>query len=98
MAYIVTENCVDCKYTSCAAVCPADAFHEAENMLLINPDSCIDCGACVKECPVEAIFPDFDLLKEQKHWIEYNKVNASNYPIITSTKRPLKKEGCKEIK
>ena len=55
MAYVVTEICVDCKYTSCAAVCPVEAFHEAADTLYIDPDACIDCNACQYECPIEAI-------------------------------------------
>lgn len=58
MTYVVTEACVNCKYTDCAAVCPVEAFHELPDRLLINPDNCIDCDACVPECPVEAIYPD----------------------------------------
>ena len=56
MTYVVTELCVDCKYTDCAAVCPVEAFHELPDRLYINADTCIDCDACVPECPVEAIF------------------------------------------
>ncbi|HYY58281.1 MAG TPA: 4Fe-4S binding protein, partial [Pyrinomonadaceae bacterium] len=52
MTYVVTELCVDCKYTDCAAVCPVEAFHDLPDRLYINPDTCIDCDACVPECPV----------------------------------------------
>ena len=55
MTYVVTENCIKCKYTDCVEVCPVDCFYEGENMLVINPDECIDCGVCVPECPAEAI-------------------------------------------
>ena len=55
MAYIVTEPCINCKYTNCAAVCPVDAFREGPNFLTIDPLECINCDACVPECPVEAI-------------------------------------------
>ena len=58
MTYVVVEMCVDCKYTDCAAVCPVEAFHELPDRLYINADTCIDCDACVPECPVEAIFAD----------------------------------------
>src|SRR5262245_30204626 len=56
MAFVVTEPCVGCKYTDCVAACPAECFHEGERMLYINPDDCLDCEACVPECPVQAIF------------------------------------------
>ena len=73
MTYIVTEPCVECKYTDCAAVCPVEAFHELPDKLLINPDTCIDCDACLPECPVEAIFSDMSIPEE---WMEtaFNKL------------------------
>src|SRR5436305_8066523 len=58
MTYVVTENCIKCKYTDCVEVCPVDCFYEGENMLVIHPDECIDCGVCEPECPVDAIKPD----------------------------------------
>jgi ferredoxin len=58
MTYVVTESCIRCKYTDCVEVCPVDCFYEGENMLVIHPDECIDCGVCEPECPVEAIIPD----------------------------------------
>ena len=61
MTYVVTEKCVDCKFTSCVSVCPVDAFHELPDRLYINPETCIDCNACMDECPVEAIYPDMDV-------------------------------------
>ncbi|HCH63346.1 MAG TPA: 4Fe-4S ferredoxin, partial [Deltaproteobacteria bacterium] len=61
MPHIVADPCVKCKYTDCVTVCPVDCFHEGVNMLVINPDECIDCGACVPECPADAIFLDEDL-------------------------------------
>ena len=56
MTYVVTEKCVDCKFTSCVSVCPVDAFHETPDRLYINPETCIDCNACMDECPVEAVW------------------------------------------
>ena len=73
MTYIVNENCINCKYTDCVEVCPVDCFYEGENMLVIHPDECIDCGACTPDCPVEAIF-DEDELPEA--WDEYKDLNA----------------------
>jgi ferredoxin len=58
MAYVVLDNCIKCKYTDCVEVCPVDCFYEGENMLVIHPDECIDCGVCEPECPAEAIKPD----------------------------------------
>ena len=72
MTYIVAEPCVECKYTDCAAVCPVEAFHELPDKLLINPDTCIDCDACLPECPVEAIFEDVALPAEWKHFEQIN--------------------------
>ncbi len=60
MTYVVTENCIKCKYMDCVEVCPVDCFYVGENMLVINPDECIDCGVCEPECPAEAIVPDSD--------------------------------------
>ena len=58
MTYVVTEACIRCKYMDCVEVCPVDCFYEGENMLVIHPDECIDCGVCEPECPVDAILPD----------------------------------------
>ena len=74
MTYVVTENCIECKFTDCVEVCPVDCFYEGENTLVIHPDECIDCGACEPECPVEAIFDEDDLPEE---WKEYVEINAN---------------------
>eukprot|EP01035_Chromulina_nebulosa_P006172 gene6172-8351_t len=58
MTYVVTDNCIKCKYTDCVEVCPVDCFYEGDNMLVIHPDECIDCGVCEPECPADAIKPD----------------------------------------
>jgi ferredoxin len=94
MAYVVTENCLDCKFTSCAAVCPVQAFREGPDMLYIDPDTCIDCNACVPECPVEAIFPDYELSGEQKKWIKINEEEAPKYPMIDVKRKALKGPRC----
>lgn len=86
MTYVVAEPCVMCKYTDCVDVCPVDCFYEGANFLVIHPDECIDCGACVPECPTEAIFSE-DELPEQ--WEEYTEINAKlaqNWPNITEKK------------
>ena len=94
MAYVITGLCVDCKYTSCAAVCPVEAFHETPDRLYINADTCIDCDLCVPECPVEAIFQDSDVPDEYEEWIELNETEAENFPIINEEKEPLKGPKC----
>lgn len=83
MAYVVTENCIKCKFTDCAEVCPVDCFYEGENMLVINPDECIDCGVCEPECPAEAIKPESEELVE---WLEINKTYSARWPNITERK------------
>ena len=95
MTYIVTEACVDCKYTDCAAVCPVEAFHELPDRLYINPETCIDCDACVPECPVEAIFSEAALPVEFQEWLEFN-AEAANYPVISLKKDALLGPGCKQ--
>jgi len=81
MTYVVTELCIKCKYMDCVEVCPVDCFYEGENMLVIHPDECIDCGVCEPECPVEAILPDTegDLTK----WVTLNTDYAEKWPNIT---------------
>ena len=95
MTYIVTEPCVDCKYTDCAAVCPVEAFHELPDKLLINADTCIDCDACLPECPVEAIFSDMSIPPEYQNWLEININEAPGYPIISVKQPALFAPGCK---
>ena len=72
MTYIIAEPCIDIKDLSCVDVCPVDCIHQAERMLVIDPEECIDCGACEPECPVEAIFPE-DALPEK--WEPFVKIN-----------------------
>lgn len=87
MTYVVTENCIACKYTDCVDACPVDCFHEGEVMLVINPDECIDCGVCVPECPAEAISADSDEGAEE--WIAFNEKYAKVWPLILNTTEPL---------
>ena len=89
MAYIVTEPCYDCKYTDCVEVCPVDCFYEDEHMLYIHPDECIDCNACVAECPVEAIFAQDDVPEKWKEWIPINAERALTSVQITHKKTAL---------
>lgn len=81
MTYIVTEACIKCKYTDCVEVCPVDCFYEGENMLVINPEECIDCGVCEPECPAEAIKADTD--DNMESWVQFNKKYASTWPRLT---------------
>ncbi|HEX8071456.1 MAG TPA: ferredoxin family protein [Pyrinomonadaceae bacterium] len=93
MTYVVVELCVDCKYTDCAAVCPVEAFHELTDRLYINPVTCIDCDACVPECPVEAIFADTALPEQYADWLDLN-AEAEQYPIISMKKEALYGPAC----
>jgi ferredoxin len=81
MTYVVIENCIKCKLMDCVEVCPVDCFYEGENMLIIHPDECIDCGVCEPECPVEAILPDTE--PDLGHWLELNAEYAEKWPNIT---------------
>ena len=87
MTYVVTEACIKCKYTDCVEVCPVDCFYEGENMLVIHPDECIDCGVCEPECPAEAIIPDTD--DKDGKWLELNTKYASEWPNITQKIDPM---------
>ena len=80
MTYVVTENCIRCKYMDCVEVCPVDCFYVGENMLVIHPDECIDCGVCEPECPAEAILPDSD--DRATAWVERNRDLAKAWPNI----------------
>lgn len=83
MTYVVTESCIKCKYTDCVDVCPTDAFREGPNFLAIEPDDCIDCTLCVAECPVDAIFAEDDVPKDQMRFIALNVELAKAWkPIV----------------
>ena len=90
MTWTVNENCIKCKYTDCVEVCPVDCFYEGENMLVINPDECIDCGVCEPECPTDAIFSDID--ERSKTWNEINKELSLEWPNISKKKQCFSKE------
>lgn len=89
MAYVVTENCIACKYTDCVDVCPVDCFHEGPNFLVIDPEECIDCTLCVAECPAEAIFAEDDVPADQQHCIPLNAELARLWPVLAEKKAPL---------
>ena len=89
MTYLVTDNCVKCKHTTCVAVCPVDCFYEGEDMLVINPDECIDCGVCEPECPVDAIIADVELEEpDRTRWIDINVKYSAEWVNITEQKDP----------
>ena len=89
MTYVVTESCIKCKYTDCVEVCPVDCFYEGPEFLVIHPDECIDCGLCEPECPIDAIFADDELPKDQIEFIEINAKLADVYENITEAAEPL---------
>ena len=86
MTYVVTELCIKCKYMDCIEVCPVDCFYEGENMLVIHPDECIDCGVREPECPVEAILPDTE--GDLEKWVTLNTDYAEKWPNITRKGEP----------
>jgi len=88
MTFVVTEQCIRCKYTDCVEVCPVDCFYEGPNFLVINPDECIDCALCEPECPVNAIMSEDDLPEEYQKYIEINKKLAVSWDNITAVKPP----------
>lgn len=89
MTYVVTENCIKCKYTDCVDVCPVDCFKEGPNFLIIDPSECIDCAVCVPECPAGAIFAEEDLPEDQRHFLSINAELSKTWPVITRKKEPL---------
>ena len=89
MTFVVTEACIRCKYTDCVDVCPVDAFREGPNFLVIDPDACIDCAACVAECPVEAIYSEDDVPDDQKGYIALNAELAKQWKPIVERKDAL---------
>ncbi len=86
MTYVVNESCIKCKLMDCIEVCPVDCFYEGENMVVIHPGECIDCGVCEPECPLEAILPDSDAVSEP--WVELNREYSEKWPNITRMGEP----------
>ena len=90
MTYIVKDECIKCKLTDCVEVCPVDCFYEGENMLVIIPDECIDCGVCEPECPIDAIVSDDDpALQDKEKWLSLNDKYSRVWPNISKKKDPL---------
>lgn len=86
MTFVVTENCIRCKFTDCVEVCPVDCFREGPNFLVIDPEECIDCALCEPECPAEAIFSEDDLPADQVAFLEINAEKAKIWPAIDAHK------------
>ena len=89
MTYVVTDNCIRCKYTDCVDVCPVDCFHEGPNFLAIDPEECIDCTLCEPACPVEAIYAEEDVPDEMIHYIKLNAELSAIWPVINLIKPAL---------
>ncbi|KGK58802.1 ferredoxin FdxA [Xanthomonas codiaei] len=89
MPFVVTENCIKCKYTDCVEVCPVDCFHVGPNFLVIDPDECIDCTLCEPECPANAIYPEDDVPAGQEAFVALNAELAKAWPVLTVRQEPL---------
>ena len=89
MTHVVTESCIQCRYTDCVDVCPVDCFRRGPNFLVIDPDECIDCAVCIPECPVNAIYAEEDVPEDQKEFIQINADLAKAWPLITKSIGPL---------
>ncbi|MGR8934002.1 MAG: ferredoxin FdxA [Gammaproteobacteria bacterium] len=88
MTFVITENCIKCKYTDCVDVCPVDCFREGPNFLVIDPDECIDCTLCEPECPAKAIYSEDEVPEDQKHFIALNAELSKKWPVITEVIPP----------
>lgn len=84
MAFVVTENCIRCKFQDCVEVCPVDCFHAGPNMLVIDPEECIDCALCEPECPAEAIYADDALPDGQQQFLDLNCSLSQQWPVISA--------------
>jgi ferredoxin len=88
MTFLVGESCIKCKLGDCVEVCPVDCFYEGPNMLVIDPDECIDCALCEPECPVDAIFADDEIPEGQEKFLELNQELSQIWPVITHAPAP----------
>ncbi|OGT49880.1 MAG: ferredoxin [Gammaproteobacteria bacterium RIFCSPHIGHO2_12_FULL_38_11] len=98
MTFVVTDKCIKCKYTDCVEVCPVDCFREGPNMLVIDPDECIDCNLCVPECPIDAIYAEDDLPEDKREFLDLNKKLGKKWPMITKIKAaPIDADEWKDV-
>lgn len=88
MTFVITENCIKCKYTDCVDVCPVDCFREGPNFLVIDPDECIDCTLCEPECPAKAIYSEDEVPEDQIKFIALNAELSKIWPVITEVSPP----------
>ena len=89
MAFVVTESCIRCRLGDCVEVCPVDCFYEGPNMLVINPDECIDCALCESECPINAIYSEDELPEDQREFIELNRELSGKWKNIVKKCEPI---------
>ena len=99
MTYVVNENCIKCKLMDCVEICPVDCFYEGENMLVIKPEECIDCGVCEPECPINAIEPDTN--ENTEKFVKLNTKYSEIWPNITKRREddvPKDQEKWRDVK
>jgi ferredoxin len=89
MPHVVTDNCHLCRFTDCVAVCPVECFHSDEERTYIDPDVCIDCGACIPACPVHAIYETIDMPDDQHRWVAINAERSHVLPVVYAKQDPL---------
>lgn len=89
MTHVVNGNCDLCRFTECVTTCPVDCFHADDQRLYIDPDVCIDCGACIPACPVEAIVDEMDLPAADRRWIGINRERSLVLPVLATAETPL---------
>ena len=89
MTFVVAQPCIKCKHTDCVTVCPVDCFHEGSEMLVIDPEECIDCGACEPECPTSAIFAEADVPPKWSEYVQLNAKLSREWPVINEKRDPL---------
>lgn len=89
MPYVVTGNCLKCRFTECVTVCPVECFHFDDQMTYIDPETCIDCGGCVAACPVQAIYEAATLPEDLHDWIGINATKAAELPVLSKRLEPL---------
>lgn len=97
MTVVVTENCHACRFVECVTACPVACFHGDDQMLYVDPDTCVDCGACVPVCPVKAIYFEHDLPKTLSHWLSVNRAKASELPSVSEQTAPLPTAAAKKL-